>query len=112
MTKSTLEFHIPDNVWEESAPGAWVMVLAEDPGTSDRTLLQRYGAGFDGSQGPVLTHEYAEEVFVVTGELTDVTLGVTFGEGMYASRPPGMRHGPYTSPTGCLMFVTVTNAPS
>ncbi len=28
----------------------------------------------------------------------------TFGAGMYACRPPGMPHGPWHSPDGCLTF--------
>jgi hypothetical protein len=83
------------------------MVLSEDPDRGDRTLLQRYDPGFDDSAGPTLMHDYCEEVYVVNGELTDCRLDQTFGAGMYASRPPGMPHGPYRSQQGCLMFVTV-----
>lgn len=34
-----------------------------------------------------------------------VTLGKIFAPGMYACRPPGMRHGPYLSGGGCRMLV-------
>lgn len=111
MSKPTLEFHTPGNAWTENAPGTWVMTLAEDADTADRTLFQRYKPEFDGSHGPVLNHTFIDEVFVIEGELTDVTLGVTFGPGMYACRPPGMPHGPYFSAAGCLMFVMIRNVP-
>ncbi|MFT4108128.1 cupin domain-containing protein [Propionicimonas sp.] len=107
MSRTALEFHTPDHEWSQTAPGTWVMVLSDDPESGERTLLQRYDAGFDDRSGPVLVHDFTEEVFVLEGELTDCRLGQTFVRGMYASRPPGMRHGPYRSEGGCLMFVTL-----
>ena len=38
------------------------------------------------------------------GELHDKRLNETFTAGMYACRPPGMQHGPYSSPKGCMTF--------
>jgi hypothetical protein len=43
-------------------------------------------------------------VLILEGSFHDVTLGRTFMPGGYACRPPGMRHGPYECPTGCLAF--------
>lgn len=106
MSKPALEFHRPANEWHQTAPGTWIMLLSEDPDTGDRTFLQRYDRGFDDESGEVLAHEFTEEVLVLDGELTDCRLGLTFTSGMYACRPPGMRHGPYRSALGCLMFVT------
>ena len=34
----------------------------------------------------------------------DLGKGQTFTAGMYACRPPGMRHGPYRVPDGALTF--------
>jgi hypothetical protein len=48
--------------------------------------------------------DYYEEVFLLVGELHDLTLGLTFTAGHYASRPPGMPHGPYRTHTGCTML--------
>jgi hypothetical protein len=106
MSKPTLEFHVPDHGWKQVAPGAWTMPLAEDPDTGARTLLQRYDAGFQDPSTTPLIHDVTEEVYVLSGELTDLRLDQTFTQGMYACRPPGMPHGPYRSRTGCLMFVT------
>lgn len=102
-----LEFHLPDAPWrrpEGAAEGVWEQTLAQ--GASSLTLLQRYEPGTDTSGAGVISHDFVEEVYLVNGDLTDLTLGLTFTAGMYASRPPGMPHGPYTSDAGCLMLVT------
>lgn len=106
--KPELEFGRPGGDWTP-APGAdggvSDLLLSRDPGSGDSTLLQRYDAG--GAAGPgVITHPYWEEVLVVSGELTDRGLGLTATAGMYACRPPGMRHGPYASASGCVLLVT------
>ncbi|HBH58343.1 MAG TPA: hypothetical protein DEQ49_00950, partial [Arthrobacter bacterium] len=54
-----------------------------------------------------IAHEYWEEVMILSGELTDLRLGQTFTAGMYACRPPGMKHGPYRSESGCSMLVFI-----
>lgn len=102
-----LEFHLPAAPWRHpdgAADGVREQTLAEDAGAT--TVLQRYEPGTDTSANGVITHDFIEQVYVVNGDLTDLTLGLTFTAGMYASRPPGMEHGPYTSDAGCLMLVT------
>ncbi|MFJ9032683.1 hypothetical protein ACIRQP_29965 [Streptomyces sp. NPDC102274] len=37
-------------------------------------------------------------------ELHDLMLDATFTAGHYASRPPGMPHGPYRTVMGCTML--------
>jgi len=49
-------------------------------------------------------HDFWEEVYIVEGALHDLTLDQTFGQGSYACRPPGMPHGPWVAPRGCLTF--------
>jgi len=39
---------------------------------------------------------------ILEGDLTDLALGQTFRQGMYACRPPGMLHGPWRSESGAL----------
>jgi hypothetical protein len=46
------------------------------------------------------------QVCLLEGTLTDRTLGEEWQKGAYAYRKPHMPHGPYTSRTGCVMFVT------
>jgi hypothetical protein len=50
-------------------------------------------------------HDYWEEVFLLEGGLTDLTLGATFPAGHYACRPPGMPHGPWITGPGVTMLV-------
>lgn len=105
-----LEFHTPQAPWHRpdgSADGVWEQELARDEADGSATVLQRYDPGVDATHLGVLSHTFWEEVYLISGHLTDVTLGQTFGPGTYACRPPGMRHGPYSSSAGCLMLVTI-----
>lgn len=68
--------------------------------------LLRFAPGSDTSPNGVLTHDVWEEVFIVSGSIHDLRLGETFTAGMYACRPPGMEHGPWTSPEGAVTFET------
>ncbi|WP_218026517.1 cupin domain-containing protein, partial [Rhodococcus jostii] len=107
MPKPEMEFHRTQARWvqpEDAAPGVWEQQLSHDPETGDTSLLQRYDPGTRTTAG-VITHEFWEEVLLLEGDLRDITLNRTFTAGMYACRPPGMRHGPYLSTLGCLMFV-------
>jgi deaminated glutathione amidase len=105
--KPELDFTHPGAAWLPS-PGAtggiWDLLLSQEPTTGDTTLMQRYDPGA-ATHEAVITHDYWEEVLVISGELTDRTSGDTATTGMYACRPPGMRHGPYVSESGCLMLV-------
>ena len=49
-------------------------------------------------------HEWEHEVYIIEGELQDTRINQTFTIGMSACRPPGMHHGPYSSPIGCTTF--------
>ena len=48
-------------------------------------------------------HEYWEEVFLVSGDLT-VADREHFKPFTYACRPPHVPHGPFRSKTGCLLY--------
>ena len=115
MRKPELEFHEPLVDWTkangDADHGIWEQILAADPLSGDSTLLQRYEPGANTIASGVIVHDYWEEVMLLSGELTDVTLGKTFTAGMYACRPPGMRHGPYLSVAGCSMLVVVRPSP-
>ena len=45
-----------------------------------------------------------EKVLIVEGSLYDMAKKETFLPGYYACRPPGMTHGPYKIPYGCVTF--------
>ncbi len=54
-------------------------------------------------------HEYWEEVFLVSGDLTvgndgQGNGGEAFKPFTYACRPPGAFHGPFKSEGGCILF--------
>ncbi|SEL85411.1 cupin domain-containing protein [Streptacidiphilus jiangxiensis] len=85
-------------------PGTAERILSRDPADPDvLTRLVRWAPGFSTLEG-VIRHEWAEEVYVLEGDLSDVTLDQTFGTGYFASRPPGMPHGPYRTEQGCVML--------
>jgi hypothetical protein len=49
-----------------------------------------------------LVHDFWEEVYIIKGSLYDIQKKETYVEGYYACRPPGMIHGPYKIPNGCM----------
>lgn len=78
--------------------------LSNDPATGIATRMLRFAPGTDTSEAGVLRHDFWEEVYILEGEMHDLTLDEVFGPGSYASRPPGMPHGPWRSASGCLTF--------
>jgi hypothetical protein len=85
-------------------PGVEEKVLSRDPATGDVTRLLRLAPGVRTAE--TIAHDFWEEVYILEGSVVDLGLGRTFTAGMYACRPPGMRHGPYASPHGALLFET------
>jgi hypothetical protein len=78
------------------------LILTRDPETGDYTRLLRFPPNADTRPNGVVTHDFWEEVWILEGAIHDVPLGQTFTKGMYACRPPGMAHGPWTSEMGAL----------
>jgi hypothetical protein len=108
MQKPELEFHQPAGPWKrvdgDLSRGIWEQLLAHDPSTDELTSIQRYDPGA-ATNGSLIHHDYWEEIFILSGGITDLTLKATFTAGMYACRPPGMPHGPYRSNDGCQILV-------
>ena len=114
FAKPELEFVDPD----ATAGFAWTplevdrtgqlseMILSGSHGSGWVSRLLRFEPGCDTTPNGTLTHDVWEEVFIVSGEIHDVRLGETFTAGMYACRPPGMEHGPWTSGPGAITFET------
>jgi ChrR-like protein with cupin domain len=107
MPKPELEFFATDAVPWTPVPGgveglAEKILAAEAAGVATRLL--RWKPGTDTTPSGVQIHSFWEEVYVLEGSIRDLTLNKTFTRGMYACRPPGMRHGPWVSPDGCLTF--------
>lgn len=107
MPKPELEFFEPTSVPDRPVgdiPGLTEKILSRDEATGDYTRLLYFGPGTDTTPMGVQRHDFWEEVWIIEGSIHDLTLGQTFTAGMYACRPPGMPHGPWTSSEGCRTF--------
>ena len=95
----------PPGIEEKIIAGA----LDEEAKLGNRTRLLRFAPGVY-TTAPFV-HEYWEEVFLLSG---DLTVGndaggkgrQKFAGYTYAVRPPGAVHGPFKSETGCLLLET------
>ena len=116
IDKPHLEFHTLDMTsgWE-TPPGypegieqkILAGALDETARRGSRTRLLRFTPGVY-TTAPFV-HDYWEEVYLLSGDLivgNDASGqgGEPFGANTYACRPPGVRHGPFKSETGCLLF--------
>jgi hypothetical protein len=93
----------PDGIQQMILAGA----LDEAARRGTRTRLLRFAPGVFTTEPFV--HEYWEEVFLVSGDLTvgndsDGNGGEPFTPYTYACRPPGAAHGPFKSEGGCLLL--------
>ncbi len=109
MSKPELEFFPTAEVEWTPVPGSCCeglseRILATDEGRSVATRLLRFAPGTDTTPNGTQVHDFWEEVYIVDGSLHDLVLGRAFSAGMYACRPPGMRHGPWLSRAGCVTF--------
>ncbi len=81
--------------------------LDEKAKRGSRTRLLRFDPGVFTTKPFV--HDYWEEVFLVTGDLTvgnddKGEGGEAFPPFTYACRPPGAFHGPFKSQNGCILM--------
>ncbi|MBV9545628.1 MAG: cupin domain-containing protein [Chloroflexi bacterium] len=87
-----------------TVPGLFERILATDSDTGVATRMLRFDPGTNTSLAGPQIHEFWEEVYIVEGSLHDLTLDRSFPSGTYACRPPGMPHGPWIAPDGCITF--------
>ncbi|HEY3063304.1 MAG TPA: cupin domain-containing protein [Chloroflexota bacterium] len=109
MAKPEREFFDVEQVQWTPAQGGLIAglferILATDPATGVATRMLRFEPGTTTSAAGPQVHDFWEEVFILDGSFHDLTLDETFRKGAYACRPPGMRHGPWVAPEGCLTF--------
>lgn len=118
VNKSHDEFHTLDlsQGWEVPhgyPPGIQQKILSgslnEKGKRGSRTRLLRFEAGTYTTKPFV--HDYWEEVFLVSGDLTvgnddQGNGGTSYTPFTYACRPPGAHHGPFKSEDGCLLLET------
>ena len=108
MPKPELEFFEVTSVeWtsgDERVPGLSEQILAREGESGAATRLLKFDPGTNTTPAGVQAHPFWEEVYILEGSLHDLTLNQTFSKGFFACRPPGMRHGPWEAPEGCLTF--------
>lgn len=85
-------------VWEviEGSDGNLTqLTIAEDPESGDYTRLTKFKSGYSTGAFGAKSHDYPEEIFVVSGRLYDEAFDLWLEPGYYASRPPKEVHGPF-----------------
>jgi hypothetical protein len=80
------------------------LTLSVDTETGEYTRLTRFLPGADTAPLGGKSHDYPEEVFIVSGRLYDAAFDLWLETGHYASRPPGEQHGPFKTEEGCLVL--------
>jgi len=103
MTKSTISYWNPllaqnDEAWQpvEGLEGmADEITLSLCDETGEYTRLTRIQPGADTTPCGSKSHDYPEEVFIISGRLHDAAFDKWLAAGCYASRPPGEVHGPF-----------------
>jgi len=101
MTGASVEHLDPETIpWKKIMGGVYEKVLYRDDVTQAYTRLVKFDVG--SRIDSVLVHDFFEEFLVIDGALTDSSLNKTFTKGMFAMRRPGLKHGPFSSPDGCL----------
>lgn len=93
----------PEGIQQKILAGA----LDEEARRGTRTRLLRFAPGVF-TTAPFV-HEYWEEVYLMSGDLTvgndaQGNGGDSFAPHTYACRPPGAPHGPFKSKEGCLLL--------
>lgn len=103
MSKSTAQYW---NVLSASSASAWETIedtqgmmeqltLAIDDATGDYTRLTRFKAGTNTKVFGSKSHDYPEEIYIISGRLYDEAFDSWLEAGHYTSRPPGEIHGPF-----------------
>jgi len=80
------------------------LTLAMDEVTGDYTRLTRFKAGADTKNFGAKSHDYPEEIYIISGRLYDASFDMWLTAGHYASRPPGEVHGPFICEEDCLVM--------
>lgn len=107
MPKPEIEFIDCDTAYEwrpveGDTLGIKEKILSHDPETGNYTRLLKFPPGIETEN--TLVHDFWEEVWIIEGSLYDRVKQETYLQGFYACRPPGMTHGPYSIPFGCVTF--------
>jgi len=112
MSKNTIEYW---NVLASSNADNWQAIentdgmleqltLAMDEKTGDYTRLTRFKAGANTKEFGGKSHDYPEEIYIISGRLYDEAFAMWLEAGHFASRPPGEVHGPFICDEECLVL--------
>lgn len=71
------------------------ITVSEDLQTGNYTRLTLFKDGYSTKVFGAKSHNYPEEIFVVSGRLYGEAFGIWLEKGFYASRPPFELHGPF-----------------
>lgn len=106
MGKEEKEFFNPKGIpWEpvEGYPkGVYKKPLSVDKVNNVWTNLVKLEPGTETHE--ILTHDTWEEVWIIEGEMYDTEQKLSIRKGMYACRPPGMKHGPWITKNGVIIL--------
>ena len=80
------------------------LTLTMDDVTWDYTRLTRFQAGADTKKFGAKSHDYPEEIYIISGRLYDEAFDMWLEAGHFASRPPGEVHGPFICEEECLVL--------
>lgn len=103
----TVGWHVPPGYPEGIEQKILAGALDEKRKFGNRTRLLRFAPGVF-TTAPFV-HDYWEEVYLVSGDLTvgndeKGDGGESFAPNTYACRPPGAYHGPFKSEGGCVLL--------
>jgi hypothetical protein len=112
MAKSTATYWNPlapenQDLWKpvEGLDGvAEEMTLSVDELNGEYTRLTRFFPGSDTAAFGGKSHEYPEEILIISGSLYDSAFDIWLEAGHYTSRPPGEVHGPFRTEEGCVVL--------
>lgn len=106
MPKPALEFFDISSIeWEPCGgirEGLFMKVLSRNEETGEYTRLLRWEPG--DAINEILVHDFWEEIYILQGRILDLGLNQEYTAGMYACRPPGMKHGPAKALESTVMF--------
>jgi len=103
------------NPLDSSSSGKWKEVdgsngnileltISKDPATGDYTRLTKFKDGYSTDDFGAKSHDYPEEIFIVSGRVYDKAFEQWLEAGTYASRPPGEVHGPFVADGDVLIM--------
>jgi hypothetical protein len=102
MPKPELEFSPAENLgpWIPipGEPGVYEKILSSDPEKMCVTRLLKKEPGSAGTHA--IAHDFWEEIYIIEG--SQWVGDQHYTKGMYACRPPGMKHGPFRTDEGCI----------